>query len=263
MGSIWLGVLRAWSSPSTSPKGVIDVIETRVPATFINRPNRFVARVRLDDGRELAVHVASSGRMAELLVPGAPVVVSLTAGSPEPGRKTAGRLLTVRTGSTWVSVDTSLPGKLFRLAAARGECPPFAGYTDVRPEYRYGESRIDFLLTAPDLPPCLVEVKSVTSVLPDADGVRVARFPDAPTGRGARHLRELAGALQHGYRAAVCFIVQRDDAEAFGPWDDIDPVFGDTLREVAQAGVEVYALVMHVSPEGAVLRGMLPVRLGR
>jgi len=252
-----------------APKGDVVVTEKRVPATFIDRPNRFVARVRLDDGRELPVHVASSGRMAELLLPGAPAVVALqdgrqaTAGSPEPGRKTAGRLLMVRTGPTWVSVDTSLPGKLFHRAAARGECPPFAGYTDVRPEYRYGGSRIDFLLTAQGLPPCLVEVKSVTSVLPDADGVRVARFPDAPTDRGARHLRELAGALQHGYRAAVCFVVQRDDAEAFGPWDEIDPVFGETLREVAQVGVEVHALVMRVSPEGAALRGMLPVRLAR
>lgn len=241
--------------------------DIRVPATFIERPNRFVARVRLGDGRELPVHVASSGRMAELLLPGAPAVVAVpgqtTAGWPEPGRKTAGRLLMVRTGPTWVSVDTSLPGKLFHRAAARGECPPFAGYTNVRPEYRYGGSRIDFLLTAPDLPPCLVEVKSVTSVLPDPDGVRVARFPDAPTDRGARHLRELAGALREGYRAAVCFIVQRDDAEAFGPWDDIDPIFGMTLREVAHAGVEVHALVMHVSPEGADLVGMLPVQLER
>ena len=112
----------------------------------------------------------------------------------------------VRTGSTWVSVDTSLPGKLFHQAVAAGSCAPFAGYTEIRPEYRYGGSRIDFLLTAPDLPPCLVEVKSVTSVLPDADGVRVARFPDVPTARGARHLGELAAAVREGYRAAVCFI---------------------------------------------------------
>lgn len=255
--------------------------ERRFPATFLERPNRFVARVRLQDGREVPVHVASSGRMAELLLPGAPVIVTLREDAPEPepsatgtpapgrppaetpkpGRKTAGKLLMVRTGSTWVSVDTSLPGKLFHRAVAEGACPPFAGYAGVRPEYRYGDSRIDFLLTAPDRPPCLVEVKSVTSVLPDADGLRVARFPDAPTARGARHLGALAGAVREGFRAAVCFIAQRDDAEAFGPWDEIDPVFGETLREVARAGVEVHAFVMHVTPEGATLGGPLPVIL--
>lgn len=259
--------------------------EKRVPATFIERPNRFVARVRLADGQEVRVHVASSGRMAELLLPGAPVIVDLLDGAaetppsgaetvpqlaaaesprpvaPSPGRKTAGRLVMVRTGPTWVSADTSLPGKLFREAAGRGALPPFARYTGVRPEYPYGESRIDFLLTGPGLPPCLVEVKSVTSVLPAADGVRVARFPDAPTARGAKHLRELAGALRAGYRAAVCFIVQRDDADAFGPWDEIDPTFGETLRQVAREGVEVYAFSTRVTPEGAALDGQLPVRL--
>lgn len=245
--------------------------ERRFPATFLERPNRFVARVRLEDGREVRVHVASSGRMKELLLPGAPVIVALRDDAPEPerpaadtpGRKTVGRLLMVRTGATWVSVDTSLPGRLFHRAVAEGTCPPFAGYTDVRPEYRYGDSRIDFLLTGPDRPPCLVEVKSVTSVLTDAHGVRVARFPDAPTARGARHLGELAGAVREGYRAAVCFIAQRSDAQAFGPWDEIDPFFGETLRTVAQAGVEIRAFVMHVAPEGAVLGGELPVRLDR
>ena len=247
--------------------------DKRIPATFLERPNRFVARVRLEDGRVVPVHVASSGRMAEILLPGAPAIVTLrddvpgpepsAASTTEPGRKTVGKLLMVRTGSTWVSVDTSLPGRLFHRAVAAGACPPFAGYTDVRPEYRYGESRIDFLLTAPDRPPCLVEVKSVTSVLPGAGGLRVARFPDAPTARGARHLGELAGAVREGYRAAVCIIAQRDDAQAFGPWDEIDPVFAETLRQVALAGVEVHAFVMHVTPEGAVLGESLPVILAR
>jgi sugar fermentation stimulation protein A len=247
------------------------VSERRFPATFLERPNRFVAQVRLEDGREVPVHVASSGRMKELLVPGAPVIVTLrddlpaSAGParPDGSPKTVGRLLMARTGPTWVSVDTSLPGKLFHQAVAAGSCAPFAGYTEIRPEYRYGGSRIDFLLTGPDLPPCLVEVKSVTSALPDADGVRVARFPDAPTARGARHLGELAAAVREGYRAAVCFIAQRDDAQAFGPWDEIDPFFGETLRKVAQTGVEIRAFVMHVTPEGAVLGGELPVRLAR
>lgn len=228
-------------------------------ATFLQRVNRFVARVRFDaDGREGLVHVASSGRMAELLVPGAAAAIQ---GEGKPGQKTAGLLAMVQHGSVWVSVDTSVPGKLLRDAFAEGTLPPFAGYGLVRPEVTYGDSRIDFLLTAPDRAPCLVEVKSVTSVLTDDDGTPVARFPDAPTERGARHLRELAGALHDGYRAAVCFVVQRSDAEAFGAWEQIDPHFAETLRTVKSAGVELYAWSTNVSPDGIALSGPLPLRI--
>jgi sugar fermentation stimulation protein A len=225
--------------------------------TFRERINRFVARIQLEDGGERLVHVASSGRMTELLVPGAPAVIE---GEGKPGQKTAGRLAMVRHGQAWVSVDTSIPGKLLRRAFAEGVIPAFAGYTNVRPEYTYGESRIDFLLTAPHLPPCLVEVKSVTSALPAPDGALVARFPDAPTARGARHLRELAAAVAEGYRAAVFFVAQRADVTVFGPWDEIDPEFGDTLRSVTLAGVEAHAWKMRVQPGEIVLAGPLPLR---
>lgn len=228
-------------------------------ATFLERPNRFVARVLLPDGSERTVHVASSGRMVDVLIPGAPVVVDLA--RPEPGRKTAGRLIMARVESTWVSVDTSLPGKLFRRAVADGQLPAFEGYTEIWPEYPYGRSRIDFLLAGPDLPPCLVEVKSVTSALRDPDGVKVARFPDAPTARGARHLHELMEAARQGYRSVACFIIQREDAEAFGPYEAIDPVFSETLRAAVGAGVEVHAWKMRVRPGQIRLGAPLPLRL--
>lgn len=225
----------------------------------MERPNRFMARVRISDGSEVLVHVASSGRMADLLVPGAEVLVRLDEGKP--GRRTAGLLLMARSGGTWVSVDTSLPGRLLRQAFVAGILPAFSGYTQIRPEVPYGESRIDFLLSAPKRQPCLVEVKSVTSVLPDADGVRIARFPDAPTTRGARHLQELMRALGEGYRAAVCFIVQREDADGFGPYDGIDPEFGAALRTATRAGVEIYPWRTHVSPSGVALGEPIPLRL--
>ena len=227
--------------------------------TFLDRPNRFVARVRLEDGRLVHVHVASSGRMTDLLVPGAPAAV-LPAHTEQPGRKTAGLLAMVRAGDTWVSVDTSVPGKLRRAAFEAGTMPEFTGYTEVRPEVQYGESRIDFRLAAPGRAPCLVEVKSVTSCLVDPDGTRVARFPDAPTDRGARHLRELVHALGEGYRAAVCFVAQRSDVEAFGPYDQIDPAFGQALRQAAAAGVEVHVWRTLVSPEQIALGGKISVR---
>jgi sugar fermentation stimulation protein A len=226
---------------------------------FLERPNRFVARVRLDDGTERLVHVASSGRMTELLVPGAPVEVRLNE-VQEPGRKTAGLLTLVWHKGFWVSVDTAMPGKVLRRALEAGQVPAFAGYTVVRPEFVYGESRIDFRLTGDGLPPCLVEVKSVTSVLTDRDGTPVARFPDAPTERGAKHLRELVHAIADGYRAAVFFLIQRNDARAFGPWEEIDPAFGAALREAAAHGVEVHAWTAAVSPEGIALSHAVPLR---
>lgn len=228
-------------------------------ATFLERPNRFVARVQLEDGTVKQVHVASSGRMTGILVKGARVAVRLQ--EERPGRVTAGLLTMVEHKGFWVSVDTAMPGKLLRQAFLGGRLPAFAGYTQVRPEVRYGESRMDFRLDGPGLPPCLVEVKSVTEVLPDPDGTPVARFPDAPTDRGARHLRELAHAITEGYRAAVCFVIQRGDAEAFGPYDQIDPHFGWTLREVAQAGVEVHAWKAAVSPDEIVLGPAVPLRI--
>lgn len=225
---------------------------------FLERPNRFVARVRLTTGEEQLVHVSSSGRMKELLIPGAPVMIR---GEGKPGQKTAGLLALVQAESCWVSVDTALPGKILRAHLERRSLAPFAAYTDVRPEFPFGEGRIDFLLTGPGLPPCLIEVKSVTEVLPDPDGTRVARFPDAPTVRGARHLRELVRARSEGYRSAVCFMVQRADADAFGPRDAIDPAFGQALREASGAGLELFAWRLHVSPERIELDQPLPIRL--
>lgn len=231
-----------------------------VQGTFLERPNRFVARVRLETGEEVAVHVASSGRLPDVLLPGVPVWVEV--GDPAPGRRTAGRLLLARVEESWVSVDTSVPGRIFRRAFAAGALEPFAEYREWRPEVPFGRSRLDFCLTGEGLPACWVEVKSVTSVERDADGVRVGRFPDAPTTRGQRHLHELVDARRQGHRAAVCFIVQREDAEAFGPWAAVDPAFAEALREAAGAGVEVYAWRLRVRPgEEIGLGPMLPVRL--
>ncbi len=227
-------------------------------AVFLDRPSRFVARVRLLDGTIQLVHVASSGRMTELLVPGAATLIT---GKGGPGRVTAGRLAMVQTGDTWVSVDTSVPGKVLGDALRRGTLDQFAGYDTVRPEYKFGASRLDFLLSGPEVPQCLLEVKSVTSVVREADGTLVARFPDAPTERGTRHLHELASAVQQGYRAAVCLIVQRGDAQAVGPFDAIDPDFGAALRSVHQKRVEVYGLQLIVDPAGIHLGGALPLRI--
>ena len=128
-----------------------------------------------------------------------------------------------------------------------------ASFESVRREVRYGKSRLDLLF---DGPPGLlyVEAKSVNLV---EDGT--AWFPDAPTTRGARHLRELQVAVREGYRAAVVFVVQRDDVERLMPYEDADPAFADALRVAIAHGVEAYAIACAVGPEGALPIGLVPV----
>lgn len=212
-----------------------------VGAMLIRRLHRFGALVRVRNS-EWYVHVPSSGRLAELLFPGNEVLVQTIR---RPGGKTQGRIVFARGGDVWVSIDTQVPTRILGQLLRDRRLPPLAAYTRVRPEYPYGAGRIDFLLDGgePGLPPCLLEVKSVTLV---EDGVGL--FPDAPTLRGTRHLDELARARSEGLRAAVVFLVQRPDARLFRPHDRQDPAFGEALRRAASRGVEVYAYRCRVDP---------------
>lgn len=220
---------------------------------FLHRPHRFGAYVRIAH-EEWYCHVAASGRLRELLYPGNRVLVRPL----PPGGKTRGRITFAATPDGWVSVDTQLPTRLAAGLLRAQRLPPFSGYAAVRAEYPHGDSRLDFRLDGPSLPPCLIEVKSVTLV---ADGV--ARFPDAPTARGARHLEELRRAVADGWRGAVLFLVQRADAVALSPHDEQDPAFGAALRVAVAAGVEVYAYPCRVEPPqvSVLLARPLPVRL--
>lgn len=223
--------------------------ENLIEARFIKRLNRFVARVEVAN-REALAHVPSSGRMQELLVAGARVYVTPNQGAK---RRTDYKLLLVYYGDTLVSIDSLLPNRLLNQAFRQGKIPGFTQYTTVRREFPYRQGRLDFLLTS-NGERCLVEVKSVTLV---ENGE--ARFPDAPSVRGARHLEELALALGEGYRAAVMFVVQRGDGTSFAPYDERDPHFSSTLRRVRQAGVEVYALGCTVGLEAIRIDGNIPV----
>jgi sugar fermentation stimulation protein A len=222
-------------------------------ASLVERENRFRARVLLRD-EEVAAHVPNSGRLTELFSPGQPVLVR-EAGAPH--RVTDYDLLMVRLAHELVSVDARLPNKLFSEAVAAGTLAEFAGLKVEKGEFVQGDSRLDFLLkdeTSGER--CLVEVKSVTLV----QGA-VARFPDAVTERGRRHLFELRDALSKGMRAAVVFVVQRGDARLFAPHWESDPEFGEQLRWVARDGVEVYAYGCRVSQQEVRLSYRLPVVL--
>jgi sugar fermentation stimulation protein A len=229
------------------------ILRPLLEGSFIVRENRFRARVRLAD-EEVVAHVPNSGRLSELLLPGQQVVLGE---AKAPHRVTDYDLLMVRLPHTLVSVDARLPNRLFREALEKGLLLQFAELTAARREVRYGDSRLDFLLEAEDgAGQCLVEVKSVTLVQRG-----VGRFPDAVTERGRRHLLELRSAIAEGRRAAVVFVIQREDAEAFAPHDESDPRFGAVVREVATDGVEVYAHTCRVASNEIALDGRVPVLL--
>ncbi len=238
-----------------------------VPATFVERPNRFLVRAqRVDTGERVEAHCPNPGRMRELLVPGATLYLSLETG---PGRRTPYtlRFAVHPESGQLVSLTTQLPNGLFREALEMGLLPPLSGYTEIAAEVPLPlqsgtvSSRIDFRLTSaqdPTRPPCWVETKSVTLV---EEGVGL--FPDAPTERGRRHVEELAQVVERGHRAAVVFVVQRPDAHRVRPHWETDPRFAQTLVDAVQAGVETYAFTCRVTlgwvrPERAIPVGLTP-----
>ncbi len=215
---------------------------------FLSRPNRFTAIVAVN-GVATTAHVPNSGRMVELFQEGNRVLLTPAA---REGRKTAYDLALVDVGHTLVSSDSRLPSALLAEAFAGGRLDRFSSYSWVRKEVPFSHSRLDLLFGNGGL--CYVEAKSVTLV---KDGVGL--FPDAPTSRGARHLRALVQAREEGHRAAIAFVVQRDDARTLAPNDATDPRFGEALREARSAGVGVYAFGCRVSPEEIVLGEPIPV----
>ena len=219
---------------------------------LVSRDNRFRVTVEVG-GREVWAHLPNTGRLGELLVPKRRVILVEKAAA---ARKTDYDLSLVEHDGRWVSVDARLPNDLVEEALQAGRIEPLAGYPVLRREVTHGRSRFDFALEAPERLPCLVEVKSITLVV---DGLGC--FPDAVTLRGRRHVNELAAAVLAGYRAAVLFVVQRDDAQGVRPHDESDPGFGRALREAAGQGVEVYAYACRVEPGNVEISGRLPVHL--
>ncbi|MBC7250067.1 MAG: DNA/RNA nuclease SfsA [Anaerolineae bacterium] len=206
-------------------------------ATFVSRENRFRVTVELG-GKLVGAHLPNSGRLQELLSPGRRLWLRPATTA---GRKTAYDVVLADLNGVLVAVDARLPNRLVEEALREGLLPSLAGYPHIRREVNHGESRLDFVLEGKG-PRCLVEVKSVTLV---RDGL--ALFPDAPTERGRRHVEELRQAVLAGERAAIIFVIQREDVRAFAPNDQADPLFGQALRQAAEAGVEVYAHACRVS----------------
>jgi sugar fermentation stimulation protein A len=229
---------------------------TLIPAKFVRRPNRFVVEAQLKSGDFVPTHLADPGRLRELLIPGAELRLRPV---PEDNpRKTRYTVALVRSSDPpyrWVSVDTSLPNRLARELLLENRVPGLPECAGLRREVTHGKSRFDFLVAHDDGAETWVEVKSVTLV---EDGV--ARFPDAPTVRGARHVRELTEIVQAGGQAAVLFVVQRDDAILVEPKVETDPDFAEALRQAQTTGVRLHAVRYRLHEDGsAEYRGILPV----
>ena len=221
--------------------------ENVVQGRFLSRPNRFIALVELD-GAETVCHVKNTGRCRELLVPGAEVylVPGVT-----PGRRTPYDLVAVNKGGRLINMDAQAPNRAFAEFARTFD--PQA--ESIRPEFRFGESRLDFCLTRPD-GLHLVEVKGVT-----LEQGGHARFPDAPTERGVKHIRELQRAAETGLDAVLFFVVQIRDIHSVAPNDATHPAFGEALREAAAHGVRVLAFDCDVTPDSLKIRREVPVIL--
>lgn len=223
---------------------------------FIERPNRFVARV-LIDGEEALAHVKNTGRCKELLLPGAVIYLEdhqLRMGT----RKLRYSLIAVEKGDLLINMDSQAPNEIVAEALAVGDIllPGMTPPIRFRREQTYGSSRLDFSVEDHLGRIGYIEVKGVT-----LEEERYCRFPDAPTERGRKHLQELRKAVGEGYLGYVVFILQMRGMKSFRPNDEMDPAFGKALREAALAGVEVLAFDCDVTRSTLAVYGPVRVEL--
>jgi sugar fermentation stimulation protein A len=221
-----------------------------LPATLINRPNRFLGVVDYE-GEHIECFIPNPGRMHELMVPGTRVYIIPQSGEH---RKTSYDLTLVEYNDTLVSIDSRLPNYILREAIETGKLPEFRSYHVERAEPSFHDSRLDLQLSN-DTDQILLEAKSCTLV---EEGI--ALFPDAPTKRGARHMKTLIKALEHG-RASVCFIIQRNDAKEWHPHIQMDPEFTENIRKAVENGVEAYAYTCKITLDEITILKRIPVNL--
>lgn len=218
--------------------------DNMTPGIFRARPNRFIAHIEIDGAVEIC-HVKNTGRCRELLVPGCTVWCQR---SDNLNRKTKFDLIAVQKGDRLINMDSQAPNK------AAGEWLADRGLgeiSELRAEVKHGDSRYDFSFVK-DGKRCFLEVKGCTL---ENDGV--CAFPDAPTERGAKHIRGLTEAARAGYGAYILFVIQMSDVKYIRPHDETDPEFGKALREAAQNGVHILAMDCAVTPDTMQIR--LPV----
>ncbi|MGE7666604.1 DNA/RNA nuclease SfsA [Ureibacillus composti] len=225
--------------------------EKIVHGQFDQRINRFIAEVTIDGVKE-RVHVKNTGRLKELFLPGADVLLEET---NNPNRKTKYSLTAVMKQGRWVNIDSQAPNKVAFDAVRDGKISEIGEVTTLKREVTYGASRFDLYFEQGDQKG-FIEVKGVTL---EKEGI--AMFPDAPTTRGTKHVLELAKAVKEGYKCAILLVVQLKGCLEFVPNRETDPAFADALMQAAEAGVQILAYDTVVTKDGLVLDQAIPVNL--
>jgi sugar fermentation stimulation protein A len=227
-----------------------------VPGRLIKRYKRFLVDIELESGKVVVAHCANPGSMMNLLQPDAEVWLSLAS---NPNRKLKYTWEMIRYEDTLIGLNTSLPNKIVEDAIQQDLVVEFTEYDSLKREVKYGEnSRIDILLQSSNLPDCYLEVKSVTLKRPE-NGNNLAEFPDSVTVRGTKHLHELSGQVANGNRAAMFYLVQREDCGRLSIAGDIDPNYANAFIAARKAGVEMLCYGCSISPEAIKIRRKLEI----
>ena len=224
------------------------IYQNILPGRFLSRPNRFIAHIEID-GQDTVCHVKNTGRCRELLTPGASVWCEK---SDNPARKTQYDLIAVQKGARLINMDSQAPNKAAQEWLAGGG---LGRIENLRAETYYGSSRFDFSFEKGGKR-CFLEAKGVT-----LENGGICAFPDAPTERGTKHLRELTAIAKEGFGAYVLFVIQMSDVSYLHPNDDTDPVFGAALREAAKTGVQILAMDCLVTSDTMTIQNPVEVKL--
>ena len=224
-----------------------------IPGVFIERPNRFITLVEVN-GKIVRSHLPDPGRLKELLIPGTEVL--LKPATNLDSRKTKFSTVMVRFEGRLISLVSALPNKFVKESIEKNILPMLKNYKIIRPEVPYGNHRFDFLLNNHEGFKFYLEVKSVTYV---KNGI--ARFPDAITARGTRHVVALSELMQSGINSGILFVCQRDDPASFEPMWDRDPIFSKALFEASKMNVNIWCISTTVTETEITFKRQIPVNL--
>ena len=223
-----------------------------VHGTLVIRYKRFLADIKLDGGEIITAHCTNSGSMKSCIEDNAEVYLSP---NTNPNRRTKYTWEMIKINGSWVGVNTMNPNKLAVELLKNNIIPELSGYTNIKPEVKFGDSRFD-VFAEKDGEQCFIEVKNVTL----KDG-KYALFPDSVTSRGTKHLETLIKVKEQGIRAVMLYIIQREDVEIFAPAIEIDPTYAKTLKLAYRKGVEIFPLQVIVTPHEISLKKTLPFYL--
>lgn len=225
-----------------------------VKGKLIKRYKRFLADIKLETDETVVAHCTNSGSMKSCIEEGADVYLTP---HNDAKRKTQYTWEMIFINDNWIGINTNVPNVLAFEAIKNNEIEKLSGYTFVKREVKFGDSRFD-VYGENDNEKCFVEVKNVTY----KDG-NYARFPDAVTARGKKHLETLMQVKKQGIRAVMLYVVQRSDVEIFTPAWDIDPDYAEALVTAHESGIEIIPMQAQVTPDEITFVRELPVNLNQ